>query len=57
MKRCVGSVKLAFNEEKEKQFFSVAPFVEPNAEGTFPLTGKAPALKHKLEITILKGNC
>ncbi|WP_269745414.1 zinc ribbon domain-containing protein [Paenibacillus sp. P22] len=37
----VGSVELAFNEETEKHFLSVAPSAEPIAEVAFPLSGKA----------------
>ena len=48
----VGSVELAFNEETEKHFLSVAPSAEPHAEGAFPLSGKAPLLHQKLFITI-----
>ncbi|MEC0371140.1 recombinase family protein [Paenibacillus chibensis] len=49
--KCVDSVELAFNEETEKHFLSVAPSAELNAEGAFPF-GKAPTLKQKLSIVI-----
>ncbi|GIP29148.1 recombinase RecB [Paenibacillus sp. J23TS9] len=48
----VGSVELAFNEETEKHFLSVAPSAESTAEGAFPLSGKAPRLTQNLTITI-----
>lgn len=48
----VGSVELAFSEETEKHFLSVAPSAEPMAEGAFPLSGKAPHLKQPLRIII-----
>lgn len=48
----VGSVELAFNEETEKLFLSVAPSAEPIAEGAFPLSGKALSIKHRLEFTL-----
>ncbi|MNJ71966.1 hypothetical protein D3C77_685680 [compost metagenome] len=48
----VDSVELAFNEETEKHFLSVAPSAEQQSEGAFPLSGKAPILKNKLTILI-----
>jgi len=48
----VGSVELAFNEETEKHFLSIAPSAEPMAEGAFPLSGKAPELNHTLTIVV-----
>ncbi|MDU4694558.1 MAG: recombinase family protein [Paenibacillus sp.] len=51
MKR-VGSVELAFSEETEKHFLSVAPSAEPIAEGAFPLSGKVPRLMKNLAVTI-----
>lgn len=41
----VGNIELAFNEETEKHFLSVAPSAEQQAEGAFPLSGKAPFSK------------
>lgn len=38
----VRSVELAFNEETEKHFLSVAPSADNMAEGAFPFSGKAP---------------
>lgn len=46
----VGSVELAFNEETEKHFLSVAPSAESLAEGAFPLSGKVSM--RNLNITI-----
>ncbi|MFE9276825.1 recombinase family protein [Paenibacillus glucanolyticus] len=37
----VGSVELAFNEETEKHFLSVAPSADNMVERAFPLSGKA----------------
>ncbi|THF74127.1 recombinase family protein [Cohnella fermenti] len=48
----VGSVELAFNEETEKHFLSVAASAEQQAEGAFPLSGKAPNFGHMLTIII-----
>ncbi|EGL18195.1 hypothetical protein [Paenibacillus sp. HGF7] len=48
----VGSVELAFNEETEKHFLSLAPSADNMAEGAFPLSGKAPRLTQNLTITI-----
>lgn len=48
----VGNVELAFNEETDKHLLSVAPSAKPMAEGAFPLSGKAPTLKHKLIVTL-----
>ncbi|WP_339279086.1 recombinase family protein [Paenibacillus sp. FSL W8-1187] len=47
----VGSVELAFNEETEKHFLSVAPSADM-VEGAFPLSGKAPLFKHTLQFFI-----
>lgn len=46
----VGSVELAFNEETEKHFLSVAPSAEPLAEGAFPLSGKVPIKRLELKL-------
>ncbi|MGO4531971.1 recombinase family protein [Paenibacillus sp. 2TAF8] len=51
-KKRVSSVELAFNEQTEKHFLSVAPSAEPIAEGAFPLSGKAPHIKQTLRIII-----
>lgn len=48
----VGSVELAFNEETEKHFLSVAPSADNMAEGAFPLSGKAPSMKRRLEFEL-----
>ncbi len=48
----VRSVELAFNEETEKHFLSVAPSAEPIAEGAFPFSGKAPVQKQLLTLVI-----
>lgn len=48
----VGSVELAFNEETEKHFLSIAPSAENMAEGAFPLSGKAPVLHQHLTLTL-----
>ncbi|MNC43736.1 hypothetical protein D3C75_926110 [compost metagenome] len=48
----VDSVELAFNEETEKHFLSVAPSAEPIAEGAFPLSGKAPYIIQKLSFCL-----
>ncbi|MGP0585556.1 recombinase family protein [Paenibacillus timonensis] len=51
-KRRVDSVELAFNEEIQKHFLSVAPFADTKAEGAFPLSGKAPDLRQALSFII-----
>lgn len=48
----VGRVELAFNEETEKHFLSVASSAKLTAEGAFPLCGKAPPLKQQLSLVI-----
>lgn len=48
----VGSVELAFNEETEKHFLSVAPSADNMAEGAFPLSGKAPLQNFTLFIVL-----
>ncbi|WP_213526617.1 hypothetical protein [Paenibacillus sp. J31TS4] len=48
----VGGVELAFNEETEKHFLSVAPSADLTAEGAFPLSGKAPLIKILLIVNI-----
>ncbi|AIQ15195.1 hypothetical protein PDUR_27565 [Paenibacillus durus] len=48
----VSNVELAFNEETEKHFLSVAPSAGPHAEGAFPFSGKAPMLKKSLVFII-----
>ncbi|WP_433709114.1 hypothetical protein [Paenibacillus illinoisensis] len=37
-----GSVELAFNEETEKHFLSLAPYAKSTVKGAFPLFRKAP---------------
>ncbi|AIW42392.1 recombinase family protein [Paenibacillus polymyxa] len=51
-KKRVCSVDLAFNEETQKHFLSLAPSAENMAEGAFPFSGKASKLKHLFQITI-----
>ncbi|HWO53485.1 MAG TPA: recombinase zinc beta ribbon domain-containing protein, partial [Paenibacillus cookii] len=48
----VDSVELAFNEETEKYFLSVAPSTEITVEGAFSLSGKTPKLHCKLTFFI-----
>lgn len=47
-----GSVELAFNEETEKHFLSVAPSAEPITEEAFPLSGRAPLLHQQLRLIL-----
>ncbi|MGE6229856.1 recombinase family protein [Paenibacillus chitinolyticus] len=48
----IDSVELAFNEETEKHFLSLAPSADNIAEGAFPFEGKAPRLTQNLTIAI-----
>ncbi|GGA46888.1 recombinase family protein [Paenibacillus physcomitrellae] len=48
----VCSVELAFNDETEKHFLSVAPFADNMAEGAFPLSGKAHLLNQTIKVCI-----
>lgn len=51
-KKRVSSVELAFNEETQKHFLSLAPSADNIAKGAFPLYGKAPSLHHILTLKI-----
>lgn len=51
-KRQVDSIELVFNEDTEKHFLSVAPSAEVKVEGAFPLSGKTPSDKHRLEFAL-----
>lgn len=52
----IRSIDLTFNEETEKHFLSVAPSSEHNAEGAFPMIGKAPNLNKPLNFSIEIGS-